>query len=116
LWFALIFVKRHPMESWLAKTIPVSIFLRIDPLVLNVVSGGMRMRITMPMLGYVTLVVSMFLGRVFCGWVSPLGTIFDFYGWFLRHFLVKFEGPSPLWFRLKYYILLALPFLPSSVV
>ncbi len=107
-WISLIYATHHPMDSWLARHIPVSILLRIDPLVMTVVTGGMRMGITILMLGFVTLAISLLLGRVFCGWVCPLGAIFDFYGWFLQRMRVKFLGPSPKWFRLKYYILLAL--------
>ena len=66
------------------------------------------MVITIFMLGLVTMGVSFLLGRVFCGWVCPLGAIFDAYGWILRKMKVKFEGPSPSWFRFKYYLLLAI--------
>lgn len=103
----MIYVTHHPMNSWLAKNVPVSLFLRIDPLVTTVVCGGMRIGISILMLGFVTLVVSMVLGRVFCGWVCPLGAIFDAYGWVLRRLRVKFEGPSPKWFTFKYYLLAA---------
>jgi len=108
LWVALILATRHPMDAWIAKVIPVSIMLRIDPLVTTVVSGGMRMMITITMLGFVTLLVSLLLGRVFCGWVCPLGAIFDAYGWVLKRLRVRFEGPSPKWFRLKYYLFFAI--------
>jgi ferredoxin len=111
LWVALILSTHHPlgsMDGWLAHHIPVSLMLRIDPLVMTVVSGGMRIGISILMLGFVTLGVSLLLGRVFCGWVCPLGAIFDAYGWFLKRLRVKFEGPSPSWFRFKYYLLLAI--------
>jgi ferredoxin len=75
---------------------------------MTVVCGGMRMAVTLTFLGAVTLLVSLLLGRVFCGWVCPLGSIFDFYGFFLRRFQVPFEGPSPWWFRFKYYLLAAI--------
>lgn len=105
LWVALlILATKHPMDAWIAKVLPVSLMLRIDPLVTTVVSGGMRVLVTITMLGFVTLGITLLLGRVFCGWVCPLGAIFDFYGWFLRRAGVKFEGPSPSWFRLKYYL------------
>ena len=45
LWVALILATRHPLDSWIAKVIPVSLFLRMDPLVTVVVCGGMRMMV-----------------------------------------------------------------------
>jgi ferredoxin len=108
LWISLILVTHYPMDSWLASRVPVSLLLRIDPLVMTVVCGGMRMGITIMMLGFVTLLVSLLLGRVFCGWVCPLGAIFDAYGWVLKRLRVRFEGPSPSWYRLKFYLLLAI--------
>jgi ferredoxin len=111
LWVALILATHHPLgaaDGWLAHHIPVSLMLRIDPLVMTVVTGGMRVGVSILMLGFVTLGVSLLLGRVFCGWVCPLGAIFDVYGWILKRLRVKFEGPSPSWFRFKYYLLLAI--------
>jgi ferredoxin len=108
LWVTLILATHYPMQSWIARNIPVSLLLRIDPLVMTVVCGGMRTVVTITLLGAVTLVVSLLLGRVFCGWVCPLGTIFDAYGWVLRRLRIRFEGPSPSWFTFKYYLLTAI--------
>jgi ferredoxin len=108
LWVTLILATRYPMDSWILKHFPASLLLRIDPLVATVVCGGTRILVTITLLGFVTLGVSFLLGRVFCGWVCPLGAIFDAYGWFLRRLKVDFEGPSPSWFRFKYYLLLAI--------
>jgi ferredoxin len=107
-WAACIYATHHPMDAWIAKQIPVSFMLRIDPLVMTVVCGGMRMGITILFLGAVTMAVSLLMGRVFCGWVCPLGATFDFYGWFLKRARVRFEGPSPSWYRFKFYLLLAI--------
>lgn len=108
LWAALIFFTHHPMDSWILKHVPASFFLRIDPLVFTVVCGGMRIGVTLLFLGAVTLAVSLLLGRVFCGWVCPLGTIFDGYGWILKRMRIRTQGPSPRWFRAKYYLLVAI--------
>lgn len=108
LWVTLILATHHPMDAWITDILPVSLLLRIDPLVMTVVSGGLRMVVTITLLGLVTLAVSLLLGRVFCGWVCPLGAIFDAYGWVLKRLRVRFEGPSPKWFRLKYYLLAAI--------
>ena len=75
---------------------------------MTVICGGMRVGVTITLFGGITLVVSLLLGRVFCGWVCPLGAIFDAYGWFLRRLHVNFEGPSPWFFRFKYYLLAAI--------
>src|SRR4051794_16975950 len=107
LWISCIYVTHHPMDSFLATHLPVSFMLRIDPLVMTVVCGGMRMGITIMFLSFVTLLVSLILGRVFCGWICPLGAIFDAYGWVLRRMRVHFEGPSPSWYRFKFYLLAA---------
>jgi ferredoxin len=108
IWVALILATKHPMEHWISRVLPVSLFLRLDPLVLTAVAGGMRVGITLLFLGFITLAVSLLLGRVFCGWVCPLGAIFDVYGWILRRLKVRTLGPSPQWFRLKYLILAAI--------
>ncbi len=105
LWVALIYATHYPMQSAIAKTIPVSLFLRIDPLVMTVVMGGMRVGVTILLLGFVTLAVSLILGRVFCGWVCPLGALFDFTSWVMSFFKLRHFGPSPKWYRAKFYIL-----------
>ena len=59
LWLVLIFATKHPIDHWLTEYLPVSLFLRIDPLVMTVVSGGMRIGLTITLLGFVTLAISM---------------------------------------------------------
>ena len=111
LWISLIFATKHPIQGWLSDHIPVSLFLRADPLVTTVVWGGMRMGVTLLLLGVVTFLVTLILGRVFCGWVCPLGATFDFYSWILKFLKVPHFGPSPKFFRMKFYLLAALLFL-----
>lgn len=108
LWGFLVLSTHHPMDAWILKVLPASLLLRMDPLVATVVLGGMRTSVQILFLAFVTLGISVLLGRVFCGWVCPLGSLFDFVGFWLRRARVPFEGPSPSWFRLKYYLLAAI--------
>lgn len=108
LWVALIVATQHPIDSMLTRLVPVSFLLRIDPLVMTVVCGGMRLGVTITLLGAATLAVTFLLGRVFCGWVCPLGAIFDAYGWILLRLGVPIQGPSPWYFRFKYYLVAAI--------
>ena len=109
-WAALIWATHYPMDTFLAKALPVSLFLRIDPLVMTVVMGGMRVGVSILFLGFITLGVSLLMGRVFCGWVCPLGALFDFTSWIMSMMKLRHFGPSPRWFRLKFYILGAILF------
>ena len=101
LWVFLILSTRHPVEN---AILPVSSFLRADPLVMTVVNVGLRMTVSITLLGLVTLLIAVVAGRVFCGWVCPLGSLFDLYGWILKAFGVRTTGSSPRWYRLKFYL------------
>lgn len=105
-WVALMLATRIPALDWIASKVPVSLYLRADPLVFTVVAGSMRLGVTILLMAFVTLGISLVLGRVFCGWVCPLGSIFDFYSWILSRFKIKHHGPSPSFFRMKYYLLI----------
>jgi ferredoxin len=104
----LVVATHHPMDSWLARHIPVSVLLRADPLAMTAVIGSMRFGVSILLLGFLNLGIALLMGRVFCGWVCPLGATFDAYGWVLRKLRVRFEGPSPSWYRLKFYLLTAI--------
>lgn len=62
-------------------------------------------------LALVVVVITAFLGRVFCGWVCPLGVLNNIVG-----ALKKWKGPQRIrgWFRAKYLLLIFL--LSGSVV
>ncbi|MCX7817035.1 MAG: 4Fe-4S binding protein [Syntrophales bacterium] len=61
---------------------PVKIFLDMDPLIFISTSLATRKLEVFPHLALVILLASVFLGRFFCGWICPLGTISDFVGFF----------------------------------
>jgi polyferredoxin len=90
---------------------PVSIFLEADPLaaVTTALSTGALYKGLLWSL--VILIPTLFLGRFFCGWVCPLGTLHHFFSNLKSE---KKRGKQRLdsnrwkrWQNLKYYILIA---------
>jgi polyferredoxin len=102
----------HATKEPLRLAHPVSIFFQADPLVAisNVLSTGALYRGLLWSL--VILIPTFFLGRFFCGWVCPLGT--------LNHFFSNFKSEQKRgrdriarnrykpWHTLKYYLLIVL--------
>ncbi len=79
---------------------PVRLFLEFDPLLfLSVLFSG-RTFIFAFLLSLVTVALTALLGRVFCGWVCPLGTLNN-----IISALKKNGGKARAWFPLKYYLL-----------
>ena len=84
---------------------PVRIFLDFDPLLF--VSTLLSSHRVMPgfYLSLILIIATVLLGRIFCGWICPLGTL---------HNLVGLAGGTrskaarPSWYRVKYYILLGI--------
>jgi polyferredoxin/ferredoxin len=90
---------------------PVGIFLEADPLVavVNALSTGALYRGLLWCL--VILIPTIILGRFFCGWICPLGTLNHWIGWFRSE---KKRGARRVesnryrrWQALKYYLLIA---------
>jgi polyferredoxin len=91
---------------------PVKLFLDFNPFIfLTTVLATRAQEIpTAFFLSITVIVITVFLGRVFCGWVCPLGTLNNLVGSLKK----KHSKKPPLYFhRIKYYILIAL--LVSSV-
>ncbi len=79
---------------------PVRLFLEFDPLLfLSVLFSG-RTFVFAFLLSLTTIALTAILGRFFCGWVCPLGTINNFVSALKKHR----EKPRG-WFSLKYYLL-----------
>ncbi|MBD3234383.1 MAG: 4Fe-4S binding protein [candidate division Zixibacteria bacterium] len=59
------------------RLIPVDLFLRADPLL--AVTGIIAARAIIPamFISVVVIIATLLLGRVFCGWVCPMGTTLD---------------------------------------
>jgi len=84
-----------------AGEMPVNLFSRFDPLMAFVSMVGTRSFIRNMIPALVTVVVTLLLGRVWCGWICPLGTVLDLFGPNVR-------SGIPKWFRhVKYFVLFA---------
>ena len=90
------------------KGYPVSMFLELDPLVTFATALSTHTVYRWLWRAMWILVPTLLLGRVFCGWICPYGTLHQFFGWIFnirknRHNIsVNAYRPS---FQLKYFIL-----------
>lgn len=84
---------------------PVRLFLDVDPLLALATLLSGRALIAGFALSLVLVVITALLGRVFCGWACPLGTLHNAVG-----ALRRWKGPQRLrgWFRVKYLLLVFL--------
>ena len=84
---------------------PVKVFLDADPLIFITTALSTRQLDFPFVLTLVVILATVFMGRVFCGWICPLGTLHNMAG------ALKKKRPSakPLnAYRWKYYILIFL--------
>ncbi|HEY9159648.1 MAG TPA: 4Fe-4S binding protein [Desulfomonilia bacterium] len=80
---------------------PIRLFLDFDPLLLITTMISSHAVPAALFLSLATIVLTLVFGRVFCGWICPLGTLNNAISTFSRS---KKTGPGKL-YRLKYYIL-----------
>jgi len=107
--FLAAFVLLFALATFPPKTrIPVDLFLRADPLIAMSAMVSLR-KLIFPLVWYAlpVVVLSLFLGRAFCGWICPMGTTIDLCE---RLFRIRGRRPSqaPPWSRAKFYVLIAL--------
>lgn len=84
---------------------PVKIFLDFDPLILTTTILSAHSAAKAFYFSIVTIVVTLLLGKVFCGWICPLGTLNNVVG-SLRKWHHNIQTKD--WYRLKYYFLIFL--------
>ncbi|MBN1380128.1 MAG: 4Fe-4S binding protein [Deltaproteobacteria bacterium] len=84
---------------------PVKIFLDADPLIfLSTALSGRQWPETF-WLALLVMAATIFLGRVFCGWICPLGTLHNLVSAVTRQ---RSKRPSVNLYRWKYYLLIFL--------
>ncbi len=71
--FILFLLASYPLTS----KIPVDFFLRLDPLLGFSTTFAARTFILKSIPAVILLFMTLFLGRFFCGWICPLGTVID---------------------------------------
>jgi len=87
--------------------LPVRLFLDFDPLVaLSALAASHAVRAVF-LFSLITVLLTVFFGRFFCGWVCPLGAINTAIGYFRMRGLEpnRSEGRLPRWRTVKYYVL-----------
>jgi len=90
---------------------PVNALFRLDPLVaLSAMFAGKEL-IWLVWPALVTVILTLLLGRFFCGWVCPLGTMLDIVR---RVFPKRHTPPNPRWRVVKFFLLVVV--LVSAVV
>ena len=107
--FVALLASNRPVTGT-APSAPVKLFFQLDPLVTVATWLSSRSLADISLLGLVTIAITLLLGRVFCGWFCPLGTLHNAVGSFrgqLRRIRPR-AGAFSRWQRTKYYLLAAL--------
>jgi polyferredoxin len=83
-----------------------NLFLRLDPLVSLAHLLSSRTFLLATSLGLLTLLTALLVGRAWCGWVCPLGTLLDIFSF--RKLRGNRKPPPEAWRGLKFYLALAI--------
>lgn len=106
LFFILLLSTRFPGEDYIGR---VEVFFHFDPLLALATFIASRTFFASFALAVVTVVVTLILGRVACGWVCPLGTVHQLFSFLFKKAKLlkpkKLANNHTVW---KYYILVVL--------
>ncbi len=84
----------------------VNLPMRLDPLAMLAHLVASRTLLAGSALALITVALTLVLGRVWCGWLCPLGTILDLFS--LRRWRGKRPAPADSWRGVKHVLLLAI--------
>jgi len=99
--FLFLFIQTESTGADVLKT-PAKLFLDFDPLLFLATLLSGHTLVKGFLFSLITLAVTAVLGRVFCGWVCPLGTLNNLVG-ALKKWPTK--TPTRRWFKVKYLLL-----------
>jgi len=106
--FALAIGRMDGDKLVIASRVPVDLFFRIDPLVGLTVMAASRKLITVLLIyGLPVILLTVLLGRFFCGWICPLGVTLDVVDAVIFRNRKHNAGPRQSYRNLKYYLLFA---------
>lgn len=57
----------------------INLFIRLDPLVILMQEISSKIFDTVPWLAIITILLTLVFGRVWCGWICPMGTVLDIF-------------------------------------
>lgn len=107
LFFYLLLGTRFPGQDYIGR---VEVFFHFDPLLALTTLIASRTLFLSFVLAAITIVVTLVLGRVACGWVCPLGAVHQFFSWIFKktklhrpQSLKTFKDKRLVW---KYYLLI----------
>lgn len=109
LFFILFLLATYPLTSKLA----VDVFLRSDPLAEIAASLSARTFILKSIPAFVLLILSIVLGRFFCGWICPLGTTVDGFDNLTKARYHNEKAPNLKWLKFSILIIVLLAALLS---
>ena len=102
--FLLLFLRAGDAQapSWASR----GLFFALDPLLLLLQLLSTHTVLAFALLSLVPLALTLLLGRFFCGWVCPLGSLHQLAGWAM-HRRAKAVALDRRLLRLKYLVLVA---------
>ncbi|MFC1692944.1 4Fe-4S binding protein, partial [Candidatus Latescibacterota bacterium] len=107
LFFVVLFIRiSYPLHDHITR----NFFFNLDPLIPLVMTLSGTVVLTGLFISAVTVIITVLLGRIFCGWVCPMGTVFDLFAHVIPQ---KKERPpfgNGYYKNIKYYLLTFLIF------
>ena len=80
LFLVLLWLAAYPLPAWFE----VDLFLRLDPLISLGSMATARAFIPKAAWAFLFLALGLVLGRIFCGYICPLGALIDLFDWMAK--------------------------------